>query len=93
MLHAHETHRIAFLPFFSESRVVVPVTRDRCSPANSRFVVLLAEKKNRVNKDESVPHSPISPVETNKVPNQVKWHFSSFFRVPRFNELLASLSL
>ncbi|XP_018338084.1 PREDICTED: protein phosphatase 1 regulatory subunit 12A isoform X7 [Trachymyrmex septentrionalis] len=28
------------------------------------------EKKNRVNKDESAPHSPISPVETNKVPNQ-----------------------
>lgn len=30
------------------------------------------EKKNRVNKDENAPHSPISPVETNKVPNQVK---------------------
>ncbi|XP_018313079.1 protein phosphatase 1 regulatory subunit 12A isoform X6 [Mycetomoellerius zeteki] len=28
------------------------------------------EKKNRVNKDENAPHSPISPVETNKVPNQ-----------------------
>ncbi|XP_070510459.1 protein phosphatase 1 regulatory subunit 12A isoform X3 [Cardiocondyla obscurior] len=28
------------------------------------------EKKNRVNKDESAPYSPISPVETNKVPNQ-----------------------
>ncbi|RLU26547.1 hypothetical protein DMN91_000343, partial [Ooceraea biroi] len=28
------------------------------------------EKKNRVNKDENVSHSPISPVETNKVPNQ-----------------------
>ncbi|KYN13000.1 Protein phosphatase 1 regulatory subunit 12A [Trachymyrmex cornetzi] len=28
------------------------------------------EKKNRVNKDESASHSPISPVETNKVPNQ-----------------------
>ncbi|KMQ92712.1 protein phosphatase 1 regulatory subunit 12a, partial [Lasius niger] len=28
------------------------------------------EKKNRVNKDENALHSPISPVETNKVPNQ-----------------------
>ncbi|XP_029669262.1 protein phosphatase 1 regulatory subunit 12A isoform X1 [Formica exsecta] len=28
------------------------------------------EKKNRVNKDETALHSPISPVETNKVPNQ-----------------------
>lgn len=34
-----------------------------------------AEKKNRVNKDESAPHSPISPVETNKVPNQVRHLF------------------
>jgi len=33
------------------------------------------EKKNRVNKDENAPHSPISPVETNKVPNQVKHLF------------------
>ncbi|XP_025154052.1 protein phosphatase 1 regulatory subunit 12B isoform X8 [Harpegnathos saltator] len=28
------------------------------------------EKKNRVNKDEIAPHSPVSPVESNKVPNQ-----------------------
>ncbi|XP_029172671.1 protein phosphatase 1 regulatory subunit 12A isoform X5 [Nylanderia fulva] len=28
------------------------------------------EKKNRVNKDENALHSPISPVETTKVPNQ-----------------------
>ncbi|XP_072764152.1 protein phosphatase 1 regulatory subunit 12A isoform X2 [Anoplolepis gracilipes] len=28
------------------------------------------EKKNRVNKDENALHSPISPIETNKVPNQ-----------------------
>ncbi|KAG7187601.1 hypothetical protein KM043_016667 [Ampulex compressa] len=28
------------------------------------------EKKNRVNRDEATPHSPPSPIDTNKVPNQ-----------------------
>lgn len=29
------------------------------------------EKKNRVNKEETATHSPLSPIEINKVPNQV----------------------
>lgn len=29
------------------------------------------EKKNRVNKEETAAHSPLSAIEINKVPNQV----------------------
>lgn len=43
------------------------------SKTNSVIILIncFTEKKNRVNKDETALHSPISPVETNKVPNQV----------------------
>ncbi|RLU27304.1 hypothetical protein DMN91_001105, partial [Ooceraea biroi] len=50
------------------SNILLPLLKNE-QRDDSPFIYF-AEKKNRVNKDENVSHSPISPVETNKVPNQ-----------------------